>query len=182
MLWRSALDVNKYFLLLQRFKLSESENVKDFQVANNISITKAQIWSGGRVHLVTLLVLHLYVTNTRPLYPVLIAIRMTPTAASEPRFNRKKTPAAMTSLCRKATFFRKINFLALVWVLFALSTQKTTQGTLETYSQRTIFYNKHCQRHNGPEDWVHITSSNTNLDNILTKHQLQNLNQTPASP
>ena len=25
---------------------------------------------------------------------------------------------------------------------------------------------KHCQRHNGPEGWVHITSSNTNLDRI----------------
>ena len=112
MLWRSALDVNKYFLLLQRFKLSESENVKDFQVANNISITKAQIWSGGRVHLVTLLVLHLYVTNTRPLYPVLISIRMPPTAASGPRFNRKKTPAAMTSLCRIATFFLEKNLFS----------------------------------------------------------------------
>ena len=57
---------------------------------------------------------------------------------------------------------------------------------------------KHCQRHNGPEGWVHlakltswshITSSNTNLDHIFrisTKHQLkistnlkvQNLGQT----
>ena len=25
---------------------------------------------------------------------------------------------------------------------------------------------KHCQRHNGPKGWVHITSSNTNLDQI----------------
>ena len=25
---------------------------------------------------------------------------------------------------------------------------------------------KHCQRHNGPECWVHITSSYTNLDQI----------------
>ena len=25
---------------------------------------------------------------------------------------------------------------------------------------------KYCQRHNGPEGWVHITSSNTNLDQI----------------
>ena len=25
---------------------------------------------------------------------------------------------------------------------------------------------EHCQRHNGPEGWVHITSSNTNLDQI----------------
>ena len=25
---------------------------------------------------------------------------------------------------------------------------------------------KHCQRHNGPEGWVHITSSNTNLDQM----------------
>jgi len=45
---------------------------------------------------------------------------------------------------------------------------------------------KHCQRHNGPEGWVHIISSNTNLDHFIlrisTKHQLQNLNQTTASP
>ena len=43
-------------------------------------------------------------------------------------------------------------------------------------------FTKHCQRHNGPEGWVHITSSNTNLDQvsefwpsinfkISTKHQ-----------
>ena len=25
---------------------------------------------------------------------------------------------------------------------------------------------KHCQRHNGPEGWVHITTSDTNLDQI----------------
>ena len=34
---------------------------------------------------------------------------------------------------------------------------------------------KHCQRHNGPEGWVHITESR------LIKHQLQNLNQASAS-
>ena len=49
----------------------------------------------------------------------------------------------------------------------------------------TSKYRKHCQRHNGPEGWVHlakltswihITSSNTNLDHIFrisTKHQLK---------
>ena len=56
---------------------------------------------------------------------------------------------------------------------------------------------KHCQRHNGPEGWVHITSSNTNLDhlsssesrhgstsksqpniNLPIKLKLQNLDQT----
>ena len=56
---------------------------------------------------------------------------------------------------------------------------------------------KHCQRHNGPEGWVHITSSNTNLDhlsssesrhgstsksqpniNLSIKLKLQNLDQT----
>ena len=68
---------------------------------------------------------------------------------------------------------------------------------------------KHCQRHNGPEDWVHTTTSDTNLDQIsisesrlsidtkisrkhqyldkswsnlaLAKIQLRNLNQTSAA-
>ena len=59
------------------------------------------------------------------------------------------------------------------------------------------WYEKHCQRHNGPEGWVlltkltslgHITSSNTNLDqtssksqpniSISTKLKLNNLDQT----
>ena len=60
---------------------------------------------------------------------------------------------------------------------------------------------KHCQRHNGPEGWVHIPTYCTNVDQtisefwlsinfqysakpslrILTKVQLRNLNQTSAS-
>ena len=53
----------------------------------------------------------------------------------------------------------------------------------------TELLRKHCQRHNGPEGWVHITSSNTNLDQISSsesqsnislsiKLKLQNLDQT----
>ena len=47
------------------------------------------------------------------------------------------------------------------------------------------YFEKHCQRHNGPEGWVlltkltafgHITSSYTNLDQTL-----QNLDQAPTS-
>ena len=48
---------------------------------------------------------------------------------------------------------------------------------------------KHCQRHNGPEGWVHITRSQFTVHKswtyynfwILIKHWLQNLNQTSAS-
>ena len=35
---------------------------------------------------------------------------------------------------------------------------------------------KHCQRHNGPEGWVHITSSNTNLDQISSSESPQSIN------
>ena len=55
-------------------------------------------------------------------------------------------------------------------------------------------FEKHCQRHNGPEGWVHlakvaswghITTSNTNLDHISSSESrlsIKNLNQTSASP
>ena len=60
--------------------------------------------------------------------------------------------------------------------------------------QEDTSYDKHGQRHKGPEGWLlltketslrHITSSYTNLDQISsseisTKHQLQNLNQMSA--
>ena len=58
----------------------------------------------------------------------------------------------------------------------------------------TLYY-KHCQRHNGPEDWVHltkvtswghITSSNTNVDHIFLQNldnaSTKNLKKTSASP
>ena len=54
---------------------------------------------------------------------------------------------------------------------------------------------KHCQRHNGPEGWVHFSkvtywvtrkfkhiSWSNFIFRISTKHQLQNLNQTSTSP
>ena len=40
---------------------------------------------------------------------------------------------------------------------------------------------KHCQRHNGPEGWVLITSSNTNLDQISSSESWPSINQTSAS-
>ena len=53
----------------------------------------------------------------------------------------------------------------------------------------TSLFFKHCQRHNGPEGWVHITRSQFTVHKSWTyynfrisiKHQLQNLNQTSAS-
>ena len=51
-------------------------------------------------------------------------------------------------------------------------------------SQPSIFclHGRHCQRHNGPEGWVHITSSWSNFILwISTKQQLQHLNHTSAS-
>ena len=55
-------------------------------------------------------------------------------------------------------------------------------STIKYHEQRSR--TKHCQRHNGPEGWVHITSSYTNLDHnsssesrtgiklkITTKHE-----------
>ena len=52
-----------------------------------------------------------------------------------------------------------------------------------------VYVLKHCQRHNGPEGWVHITRSQCTVHKtwtcynfkISTKHQLKNLNQTSAS-
>ena len=35
---------------------------------------------------------------------------------------------------------------------------------------------KHCQRHNGPEGWVHITCSNTNLDQISSSESRPSIN------
>ena len=35
---------------------------------------------------------------------------------------------------------------------------------------------KHCQRHNGPEGWVHIISSNTNLDQISFSESRPSIN------
>ena len=35
---------------------------------------------------------------------------------------------------------------------------------------------KHCQRHNGPEGWIHITTSNTNLDQISSSESRPRLN------
>ena len=42
--------------------------------------------------------------------------------------------------------------------------------------QAKISEEKHCQRHNGPEGWVHITSSQ-----ILIKFHLQNIDQASTS-
>ena len=39
-----------------------------------------------------------------------------------------------------------------------------------------LWYMKHCQRHNGPEGWVHIKSSNTNLDQISSSESRPSIN------
>ena len=40
---------------------------------------------------------------------------------------------------------------------------------------------KHCQRHKGPEGWVQITSSYTNLDRISSSESRPSVKQTSAS-
>ena len=42
--------------------------------------------------------------------------------------------------------------------------------------QKQFQITKHCQRHNGPEGWVHITSSNTNLDEISSSEFWPSIN------
>ena len=43
---------------------------------------------------------------------------------------------------------------------------KTLTGVCKYKKTWPMYKYKHCQRHNGPEGWVLITSSNTNLDQI----------------
>ena len=63
----------------------------------------------------------------------------------------------------------------------------------DKYEEKNRTNIKHCQRHNGPEGWVHITSSKQNLDQVSssesrprinfitsTKHQRKKGGQTPA--
>ena len=73
--------------------------------------------------------------------------------------------------------------------LWSEDLEKTTTASILFWLQNE----KHCQRHNGPEGWVHITKvtswvnitiSNTNLDQISSSESwLKNqfLNQTSAS-
>ena len=73
------------------------------------------------------------------------------------------------------------------------------------FAEAPILKFKHCQRHNGPEGWVHITESRSSINfkistkhqhldykakvkiltkpsfRILTKIHLRNINQTPAA-
>ena len=57
-----------------------------------------------------------------------------------------------------------------------------TIGTMEWVNLKRNEEMKHRQRHNGPEGWVHITSSNTNLDQTsFSKHLFQTSNQTSPS-
>ena len=71
-----------------------------------------------------------------------------------------------------------------LWFVYLMNIQlpfSISRTILVTTSQ---FRYKHCQRHNGPEGWVHLTSSYTNLDQISiseSRLQLQNLNQTSGS-
>ena len=48
----------------------------------------------------------------------------------------------------------------------SLPGQNGTLFTTRCYVENIICQFKHCQRHNGAESCVHITSSNTNLDQI----------------
>ena len=44
-----------------------------------------------------------------------------------------------------------------------------TDLSLMTIPKLILIKIKNCQRHNGPEGWVHITSSYTNLDQTISK-------------
>ena len=44
------------------------------------------------------------------------------------------------------------------------------------FSIAFIWAQKHCQRHNGPEGWVHITNSDKNIDQISISETKLNLN------
>ena len=62
---------------------------------------------------------------------------------------------------------------------FVEQTLPGRNGTLFTtrcYVENIICQFKHCQRHNGPEGWVHILSSYTNLDQISSSESRPSIN------
>ena len=60
-----------------------------------------------------------------------------------------------------------------VWLSsFELLQKKLTTNTKKRFGGGE----KHCQRHNGPEGWVHITSSYTNLDQISSSESRTGIN------
>ena len=84
-------------------------------------------------------------------------------------------------------------------VLGEIESDESKYDTKVKIYQNVKYDLKHCQRHNGPEVWIHlakvtscghITSSNTNLDHMPSsesqllnlKASTKNLNQTLASP
>ena len=87
-----------------------------------------------------------------------------------------------TSPCTVNVTIEDINISPIVnGVIVSLPKKKTLRNISLFETKWKI---KHCQRHNGPEGWVHITSS-LNLQNfkfrISIKHFFQNLNQTSVS-
>ena len=58
----------------------------------------------------------------------------------------------------------------------ALQLRNLTKHWFIFLQRHSDFQKKHCQRHNGPEGWVHITSSQ-----ILIKLQFQNLDEALTS-
>ena len=58
--------------------------------------------------------------------------------------------------------------------------KSTHQGRAPPWQHRPTrsieHFKKHCQRHNRPEGWVHITSSNTNLDQISSSESRLSIN------
>ena len=51
-----------------------------------------------------------------------------------------------------------------------------SEATLCLYPRWMNSITKHCQRPNGPESWVHITSSNTNLHQISSSEYQPSIN------
>ena len=61
------------------------------------------------------------------------------------------------------------------WQICAVTRYRKSVGTYPTL-RCVALRNKHCQRHNGAEGWVHITSSCTNLDQISSSESQTGIN------
>ena len=106
--------------------------------------------------------------------------------------------------CRKGFYFMKLSLLSpilakfqfcwfsgLFWAFFPCKKYKKWN---RIFAAKEVLKSKHCQRHNGPEGWVHITSCtqilikfhtsesrtgiNFKISNISTKFKLENIGQT----
>ena len=107
--------------------------------------------------------------------------------------NFKQGFLSMKLIKKKSSFrVQGMFFLTIVLVLTDINWYYLAYASLHKCDH---IHHKHCQRHNGPEDWVlltkvtcsgHITrwthkSWSNFIRGISTKHQIQNLNQTSAS-